>query len=363
MTHASPRLSVLAICLALALARPADAAAQDPATNKPPAADGPTSPWLVVPLVSSNPKLGTSFGGMFAYARKFDPDSRVSVIGMNFQYTTTESKVAAVFARLSLGADRHRIVGLSAFGLIKNDYEDYLGTGQPLQTSDDLRAVAGRYLYRVKGNWFVGAQGNAANYQVLGESAQDDAILESLGVRGFESAALGAAGLHDSRDNEDMPTKGWYLNANNLIYGEWLGGTSAFEAYRVDLRAFWPHGRGHVLAVRQFNWFTHDAPANGQPTVILRGYKFGQYLAPYSSSLELEERFSFSSRWGATLFAGAATLYGTSSTTSTNRDLYPTWGGGIHFVIKPDKRLLVNLEYADGVEDNRGVYLKFGYAW
>ena len=96
--------------------------------------------------------------------------------------------------------------GSPASGFIKNDYDDYLGSGQPLKTNDDLKACAGRYLYRVKGDWFVGAQGTAANYQVLGESAQDDLALETLGVQGFESAALGVVVMHDSRDNEDMPT-------------------------------------------------------------------------------------------------------------------------------------------------------------
>ena len=33
------------------------------------------------------------------------------------------------------------------------------------------------------------------------------------------------------------------------------------------------------------------------------------------------------------------------------------------FVLKPDKRFLVNLEFAAGVEGNRAVYLKFGHAW
>jgi hypothetical protein len=39
------------------------------------------------------------------------------------------------------------------------------------------------------------------------------------------------------------------------------------------------------------------------------------------------------------------------------------WGAGIHFVVKPSERMLINLEYAQGIEDNRGVYLKFGYGW
>jgi hypothetical protein len=39
--------------------------------------------------------------------------------------------------------------------------------------------------------------------------------------------------MHDSRDNEDMPTRGWLLNVNNLAYREALGGSSSFDAYRV----------------------------------------------------------------------------------------------------------------------------------
>jgi hypothetical protein len=32
---------------------------------------------------------------------------------------------------------------IAGFGLIKNDYDDYLRTGQPLKTDDDLTAFAG----------------------------------------------------------------------------------------------------------------------------------------------------------------------------------------------------------------------------
>ena len=347
----------LAVGQAATPAKPQDSQAADQKSKER------SSPWLLVPVVSSNPKLGTAFGGLGAYLHKFDADSQVSLFGVTYQYTSTDSTIAGAFARTSFGADHHRIIALVALGYIKNDYEDYLGTGQPLKTNDDMHAVAARYLYRVTGDWFIGAQGSAANYQVLGESAQDDLVLETLGIRGFESAALGAVVMHDSRDNPDMPTKGWYVNVNNFAYSEALGGSSSFDAYRVDGRAFVRHGRGHVLAFRQYNWLTHDAPAAAQASVMLRGYKFGEYLAPYMSSFEAEERFAFNSRWGATLFGGIAGLYGQSDTTSTERDFFPTWGAGIHFVVKPSERMLINLEYAQGIEGNHGVYLKFGYGW
>ena len=361
MRHLVTRLSTLLVAVGLS----GSAFAQPPspdASAQPAAEKEARSPWLLVPMFSSSPKLGTAVGGLGAYMHVFDPQSRVSLFGATYRYTSTHSQIFSVFARTSSGADHHRIVLIAAFGLIKNDYDDYLGTGQPLKTDDDLKALAGRYLFRATGNWFIGAQGSAANYQVLGATAEDDLVLETLGVRGFESAGVGVVLMHDSRDNEDMPVTGWFLNVNNLAYREALGGAESFDAYRVDLKTFWTHGSGHVLAVRQYNWLTSDAPSAAQATVILRGYKQGQYLSPYMSSLEVEERLSFNARWGATLFGGVAGLYG-EAPAPLDRSLYPTFGAGLHFVIKPKERMNVNLEYAQGLEDNRGVYLKLGYAW
>ena len=80
------------------------------------------------------------------------------------------------------------------------------------------------------------------------------------------------------------------------------------------------------------------------------------------SSLEVEERLAFSARWGATLFGGPAGLYG-EAPVPLDRSLYPTFGAGLHFVLKPVQRMIVNLEFPPGTADNRGVYLKLGYAW
>lgn len=356
-----PRCHIcLAIFLACAIVAPA-AVAQDadaPAASS----DEPSSPWLLVPVVSSNPKIGTSGGGLAAFVKKFDPDSRVSLIGVMYQYTSTDSSIGAAFARTSFGADHHRIVVVGAFGKINNDYQDYLGTGQPLQTRDDLRAVAARYMYRVGGDWFLGAHGTATNYQVFGADPEDDLVLETLGMRGFSSSALGAVIMHDSRDNDDMPVRGWYTNINNLAYREAFGGSDSYDAYRADFKTFIRHGNGHVLAIRQFNWITHNAPAIAEATVVLRGYKLGQYLAPYMSSFEAEERLSFGRRWGATVFAGVAALYG-NTVAPLERSNFPMFGAGLQFIVKPDKHMLANLEYAQGIQDNHGVYLKFGYGW
>ena len=162
MVHLLARLSVVLVVLvfsgsAFAQQTPPDTPSQQTAAAEPP------SPWLLAPLFSSSPKLGTAGGGLGAYLHTFDPGSRVSLFGAMYQYTSTHSQIAVAFARTWFGRDHHRILAVTVLGHIKTDYEDYLGTGQPLKTDDDLKSVAARYLFRVKGDWFIGAHGNAAN--------------------------------------------------------------------------------------------------------------------------------------------------------------------------------------------------------
>jgi hypothetical protein len=285
------------------------------------------------------------------------------MFGLGGQYTTTDSAIASAFARASWAKDTQRVIALLAAGNIKNDYDDYLGTGVPLETNDQLRALVGRYLYRVDGNWFAGVQGTYTNYQLLGESAFDDQVLDVLGLKGFKSAGLGLSIYHDSRDNENNPHEGFLLNVNNIAYREWLAGDNNFEVYRADFRDFLPNGDCNVLAIRQFNQLTSNAPSGAFAPVQLRGYKPGQYLGEYMSSLEVEERFHLSEKWTSTLFVGVAALYGDSPTGSSADDLFPAAGAGLQYLLKPKEGIVLSLDAAAGKDDNYAVYMKMGYAF
>jgi hypothetical protein len=255
------------------------------------------------------------------------------------------------------------VVGLFANGRIRNDYDDYLGTGVPLKTNDELHALVGRYLYRVSGDLFLGAQGSYSNYQVLGNSSFDDQVLDILGLQGFKSGGIGPSIYFDSRDSENTPTKGLLLNVNDISYRDWIAGSNNFDVVRGDFRGFFEHGAGHVLAVRQFNQFTFDAPTAAFAPVQLRGYKVGQYLAEYMSSLEFEERFKLGERWTSTLFVGGAVLYGDSPTGAGYDNFYPCVGAGLQYVLKQKEGIVANLEAALGDRDNYGIYIKLGYGW
>jgi hypothetical protein len=333
------------------------------------ATDAPThftdekSPWLLAPVFSSNPKLGTSVGALGGYIHYFDPQSRPSIFALTGQYSDTESIVAGMMGKTSFNEDRDRIVGGMLYGNVKNDYDDYLGTGVPLKSEGELRSIIVRYLHRVKGNWFLGGQGVSQNFQINGDSAFDQEVLNLSGAKPYESGGLGLAVNYDSRDNEHAPTQGWYFNASNLAYREVLGGEDDFDIYRIEVRYFLKHGDGHVLALRQLNHFTNDAPTSARASVQLRGYKFGQYNANRMSSLEVEERWRLARRWTLTAFAGGAYLYGGNNAATNEKSFYSSYGGGFQFLLKPKEGIVMNLEYAQGEGENKGVYLKMGYAY
>ena len=118
-----------------------------------------------------------------------------------------------------------------------------------------------------------------------------------------------------------------------------------------------------MLAVRQLNHFTDNAPTQVNAPVQLRGYKFGQYNGKYMSQIEVEERWRFAAKWTATLFVGIACTYGGGKGCGDSANLYPAGGGGVQYIVKQKEGVVLNLEYAQGKAGNFGVYLKMGYAY
>ena len=335
---------------------PASVSDAQPEAKKP-------SPWIFAPVLNSSPKLGAAGGATVAYLKKFDAESRPSIFAVTAQYSTTDSLVGALLARTSFDKDRQRLNAALSYGNIKNDYDDYLGTGVPLRNDAALKSFIGRYLHRVHGDWFLGAQGVYQNFDIAGITPFDELVLDVLGVAPYKSGGLGLVGYFDSRENEFKPMQGWVLSLNNLAYRESLGGENDFDVYRFDVRHYAPFGNGSVFAFRLLNHLTSDAPTQNQSPVQLRGYKVGQYTGTYMSQLEGEARLRVAERWTATVFAGVACTYGDGKNCSAGDNLFPAAGAGVQYVLKPAVGIVLNLEYAQGKAGNYGVYLKTGYAF
>jgi hypothetical protein len=319
------------------------------------------SPWLFVPIFSNAPKLGTSLGAMGAYLHRFDDGSPTSTFGVMGTYSNTESLAIAAFSRMYFDQDKQRLLFGAMQGEVNNEYSDFLGTGYEVKTTDEIHAIFSRYLYGIKDDWYLGPQVLSTNYAISGNDYFSQGFLERIGLTGFNSNGVGMVLERDTRNDQNSPESGSWLNFNNVAYREGLGGDYSFDAYAVTAATFFRHGKSNILAARIDGRWTHDAPAGGYSTVRLRGYTMGQYLAPHATLIELEERYVIKNRLGGTLFAGVASLYGDDLGVFDRDNLYPSIGAGITYVLKVEDKMIARFEVARGEGENYGFYLKLGY--
>lgn len=321
------------------------------------------SPWLATPLLSSGPKMGTSLGAMGGYLHRFDSESPTSTFAMMGTYSNTDSFVTGLFARTFFGKNTHRLAGGVIYGRVNNEYNDFLGSGKPFSTTDEFYAAFTRYSYRIFDNWFLGGQFIATNYTISGGDAFSDAILEFIGLKGFESKGIGLTMEYDNRDNINSPSHGTFFNLNSVAYRKALGGSVNFDVYNEQLRHYIGQSKSWTLAMRFDSRWSVDAPPGGYSSTNLRGYTQGQYLAPNNSVLEAEERVEIAWGIGAVLFTGVDCLYNALGDCGDQSNLFPSIGGGLNYMIKPEEKMVVRLEGAKGEAENYGIYMQFGRAF
>ncbi|WP_439135822.1 BamA/TamA family outer membrane protein [Pseudomaricurvus sp.] len=317
------------------------------------------SPWLLIPTVSNDPKLGFKGGVMGGHLRKLDAESNYSMIGAFANYSNTDSYTGGIFSSLYWDANRNQLKAGIVGGKINNDYDDYLGSGQSVKTEDNLKGIFFRYSRLVYPNWYLGFQAVSSNYAIGAEDISEG-LMEQVGLTGFDSNGLGLVLEYEQRDDVRNTTKGQYFILNNIAYREGLGGDESFDVLQGDYRYFLPFGEGHVFALQAKGRWTDDAPQSGYSSLQLRGYTRGNYLDKNYTHLDMEARIKLHERWGATVFAGVGCLYESFSECDRGEYLYPSGGAGITYLLKPKAGLVMKAEYAVGEDDNSAFYIKLG---
>ena len=318
------------------------------------------SPWLITPTVSADPKLGTTLGGVLGYIKALDPGSTPSLLTSFVTYSDTDSYVGGLYGDIYLGANKHRIKTGYINGRIRNEYDDFLGSGISVKTEDNMESFFFRYMHQVKDDWYFGGQVIISDY-VVGADGIFDLILGQIGLSGFQSNGLGLVAEFDSRDEPRDPSSGNQFVVHNVAYRESLGGEESFDALKLKYTNYWQFGNQHVLATNVQGRWSKDAPTSGYSSLNMRGYTRGNYLAEHYSHLNLDARFHIRGRWGASLFGGVGCLYEKFSSCDDSDALYPMIGTGIIFDLKPDAGIVLRLEFAKGKSDNEAYYLSLGH--
>jgi hypothetical protein len=365
---------ITAVILSISLVFPA-LAEEEPEQAEDVKEEEKSSPWIATPLISSDPKLSTSIGGLVAYMYSFDEISPASMFGLSATYSNTDSFVMAGFGQMYFDNDNQRALIALAKGTIHNDYDDYLGSGIPLKTTDDLNFQVARYSYRVYGDWFAGLQAVSSNYTVvlaeeIVQSAFNDTSAEIsndqlIELAGFESKALGLTVEFDNRDKQRAATAGQFLKLNNMAYREEFGGDISFDAYQLKYSTYLSHGNGHVLAISSNARLTVDAPVAAYSSVNVKGYTRGQFLGPHSADIQIDERINLTNDWGLIAYAAVACLYGDTNegymSCSDSDNVFPSLSLGATYTINQKEGIVVRTEMAKGKGSSKGFYMSFGH--
>ncbi len=182
------------------------------------------------------------------------------------------------------------------------------------------------------------------------------------------NAGLGIHGMIDTRDVAVNAWKGWYVLAQAMIYGHYLGGQNNYQVFNIDARHYIQLFKpGQTLALQVRGRFATDNVPYGEMSQLgtpfdLRGYLWGQYRDKSMLFGIAEYRHSFYKSNGQRSRHG---VVGWIAGGSVAPDLeFKNWlpNGGIGYRFEVQPRMAIRLDFGIG-KDTKGFYFNFNEAF
>ncbi len=319
---------------------------------------------IITPVMSYAPETNLSIGvgikGLFKLKGSGE-ETRTSNIPLTFQYSV-ENKYF-FFSGFEIFWPEEKYV-LAGNVWIQSFPSLFYGVGQDTPRSNEEEFGFGKILFEpifLKKMFFPYLfLGSGFRYNKINQvEFLPDGFLansEQTGSLGSTSSGIELAMLYDSRDNLLNAHSGMYLEFTHGFYGKFLGGTHRYELTRLDLRYFTqPFKKSpSVLAFQFMMHFSHgDTPLHELGRLggdeSLRGYFEGRFSDRNLMIAQVEWRQSISQRWGFTTFAGFGGVAPSVGQFSL-RTMRPAVGVGLRFLIDPEERLNLRLDFATGQE-------------
>jgi hypothetical protein len=319
---------------------------------------------FVLPLLYYTPDTRWAAGAAGVYYFKFKPKSsfeektRMSYVQFLTDYTQNNQLDLwaswNVFARsenyLFKGDIRFRDFPDRFYGIGNNTLKS-----QEEKYSYNLFQLKSLQLKKIKPGLFLGID-YELEYE-YGFSYKPGGLLENGTITGYAGAlgsALGLVSILDTRDNIINPYRGKLAEFSSYFFLRPLGSTFGFVNLNAVYQHYWQFKRKHIIAWQSKARFTFgDVPFLDLSTLgnddILRGYPKNRFRDNHFIGSQVEYRFPLFWRFGGVAFAGAADVFGQSSTLQFNQLKYSI-GGGLRFVVNPAERLNIRLDYGYGRE-------------
>ena len=325
-----------------------------------------------VPLITNNPVMKTGFGAMGMYFFKFNkrdslsPPSNLSILGL---YSTNKSYFIAVMNRLFWDGDKNRANFATGMVKVNNNFlYDVEGQDVRLVFTEMRKFITLEYSRKLIGELYLGLLylGTQTSYSFNnGTEEENDFAREFFERNGITDNFVSSIGLNISLDNRDYvyyPTRGIMFSIRPKLNAGWLGSDNNYVDTDYEWICFTPFSTNKVLGLALVGGFAWgDVPFDGYQNYgvrnSLRGYPVGKYKGKYMIAGQAEYRWRFYGRWGMVAFAGAGSVWGNDREEDAfERNILPSAGAGLRFMISAEKQINLRLDYALGIDGNQGLY-------
>ncbi len=314
--------------------------------------------FIAVPLVFYLPETRLGFGGasnISLHWKNQDRSERPSQFTIGAAYTL--NKQLLTYTSFNIYTPGERFWFRGEVGYYDYVYQFY-GTGQ--ERADENANFFSRYprlkldaLRQISKNVFFGLSYRFDDYQIT--SIEDpERLFDEVSLDGGITSGLGIAGVVDTRDIVNYPSRGMLFELTVQGNNEAIGATYEYVSVNASFSKYLPI-RNSVLALNfnSTNIFG-DAPfyelalfGGGKKS---RGYIEGEYRANNSFALQAEYRIRFQKlkRFGAVVFASVGQVFNEAEELRFENAL-PAVGGGIRYLLSQEQNLNLRADAGIGI--------------
>ena len=330
--------------------------------------------FMNYPTLAFSPETNWEIGlsSLFIYSAKKNLKNRLSEIKA-FTFYTLE-KQYGIWLDHALYTDKNKW-----FLLGRARYQSFplLFYGIGSETSSDYLAVIyGKFSYfkervlrEVVPNLYTGLE---LDIQILNKVSYKNiknSFNKPIGGNGSANVGLGWGVVFNNIHNILNPRKGIFSEWAFLNYSNNIGSDYQLTTLLSDNRFYIPVKRNNVLAFQILGQFTKGNPPFNLLSLmggesLMRGYYLGRFRDRHLLASQIEYRllpFSFSKRWGASIFFAAGEVFNSDQKFKFN-NLLPTAGAGLRFLLFPEKDIYSRIDYAITGEGS-GIYFFIGEAF
>jgi hypothetical protein len=337
-----------------------------------------TKPQLIVyPTLAYAPETSWEFGlsSLYVYYALQDTTNRLSEIN-GFTFYTLEKQYGiwfdhALYAHQNkwsfIGRLRYQNFPLLYHGIGPATPPNFIARVDARQLN-----IKERVLKKISNNIFAGPEVDFQRLSSVDFVTHGQVnITKPPGSEGSANLGFGGGIVYDKRHNVLNVRDGAFAELALLHYDKKWGSDFAFTTILSDNRIYKSVNKRDVLAAQIFGQFSINNPPFNQLSMLggeslMRGYYFGRFRDRNQLATQVEYRmlplpFSFTKRWGATVFGSTGTVFNKFDDLSFRGF---KWGGGVglRFLLFPKKDIFTRLDFAF-TNESRGVYIFIGEAF